>query len=122
MKKIWLVLFIIFFAHKLYSQGFIVNDFHVDVTISKDGYFDVEEKYAVNFSEDKHGLWRKIPYVYTVKDAKGDIKNISVDITNVAVPGWHYSKSFDGGFVSIKIGDADKYVNGPQEYTIKYRV
>ncbi len=121
-KKFILFCLCIVLSKLLFAQGFTVKNYHVDITISKDGYFDVEEKYDVDFSEDKHGLWRKIPYVYEVKDTDGNTKTTSVNISNISVPGWPFKKSRADGNLNIKIGDADKYVSGSQQYTIKYRV
>ena len=121
-KSIILLALSVLIAGYCCAQGFTVKNLHVEINISKDGYFDVEEKYNVDFSEDKHGLWREIPYIYVVKNTDGSEKTTSVDISNIDVPGWPFHKSFENGNVSIKVGDADKYVIGDQQYTIKYRV
>ncbi len=43
-------------------------------------------------------------------------------IENIKVPGNKFSTSKKGDYENIKIGSADKYVDGDQNYTIKYTI
>lgn len=125
-----------------YSQygPVVVTRFHVEITLNPDeGYFDVEENYHVLFNVQKHGIYRNIPLVYRLDNAQSGIakeegggsgfwsqkpEKHTIRISNVEVPG--HTDKVSGGFFSnmlnIRIGDADKYVQGPEKYTIKYRV
>lgn len=124
-----LFIFICFIACSFsgFGQGFIVDDYHVDIYINKAGYFDVVEKYEVNFTERKHGLFRNIITKYKVDNGSGGVENREVLINKVDVPNQKFTKSSrleaksDGEMV-IKIGDENKFVEGKQEYIIKYRV
>ncbi len=127
MKKILVFLFMIMGICPTFGQGFLVDDCHVEVFLNQAGYFDVIENYKVNFTEQKHGVFRKITTKYKLQDEKGWTSNRVVSITKVATPGHAFTKTSPlqarlDGQVEIKVGDPDKLVTGPQEYTIKYRV
>jgi uncharacterized membrane protein YgcG len=123
----------------LKNSPVVVTDFHVKININpEEAYFDVEETYEVLFNVKKHGIYRNIPLVYHLSenqpggDSKGENKGFwaqqpqkhRIDIDKVEVPG-HKSKVSGGrlsDMLNIRIGDAGKLVEGPQKYTIKYRV
>ncbi|MBT8275769.1 MAG: DUF2207 domain-containing protein [Bacteroidia bacterium] len=128
MKKHILTVFIALFTLSLgYAQGFIVENFTVDIYISEEGYFDVVEKYDVNFTQDKHGIYRTIQTKYDMLTSEGKKEKRTIRIDNIEVPGHKsdinnkFSRKLEG-WVKIKIGDANKYVFGPQQYEIRYRV
>ncbi len=121
-KTVLCFVFAIFFKCISFAQEFTVNSLHVDVVINKDCYFDVTEKYDVKFDDEKHGIWRAIPMNYVMKNADGTEENRWIDIYKINVPGWEYKKNRADGKVNIKVGDADKYITGRQQYTIQYRV
>lgn len=117
-----------------------VTRFHAKIVLHpKEGFFDVEENYEVLFNMKKHGIYRNIPLVYWIDNSQAGIANEEsggsgfwsqnpqkrrITISEVEVPG--HTAKISGGFLSnmlnIRIGDADKYVQGVQKYTIKYRV
>ena len=43
-------------------------------------------------------------------------------VENINVPGWNFDVSTDGDYKSIKIGSADKFVEGDQQFVITYRI
>jgi hypothetical protein len=43
-------------------------------------------------------------------------------IENISVDNWNYDISAEGGYKSIKIGSADKLIDGDQQYVIHYRL
>jgi hypothetical protein len=47
------------------AQGFTITHFHADLYLRLDGSFRVEETINVNFSEQKHGIFRAIPFRYS---------------------------------------------------------
>ncbi len=105
------------------AQDYIIDRFHSDITVNEDSSFIVKEVIDVNFSRQKHGIYREIPFKY--KDElnntiKTPLKVISV--TNGAGVKWKYNVTRQGNVISIKIGDANKYVNGIQTYIITYKV
>ncbi|MCM4166368.1 hypothetical protein KCTC52924_03301 [Arenibacter antarcticus] len=109
------------------AQDFTVNNYTVDITIHKEGYFDVVENYDLNFDVPKHGIYRTIQTKYELEDSTGTTSSRKIKIANIKVPNHKFDKPFD--FVQklqdqmeIKIGDKDINVIGPQHYKISYRV
>tara|TARA_R110002051_G_scaffold8609_3_gene35696 strand:- start:221 stop:1915 length:1695 start_codon:yes stop_codon:yes gene_type:complete len=127
MKK-FLILFTIFlFVYNGNAQDFTVTNYTVDITISKDGYFDVIENYDLNFEIPKHGIYRTIQTQYDLLNFEGEKEERKIRIRRVKVPNYKFDVPFN--FVQklrdnmeIKIGDKDVTLVGPQHYEIKYRV
>lgn len=122
MKKFIFSILFLFLSIFCFSQGFVVNKFTADITVDRDGWFDVIEKYDVNFTQYKHGLLRNIITKYKLDD--GDRK---IYISDIKVPNYKFSvtpnfiEKLDGK-LEIKIGDKNKTVYGSQHYEISYRV
>lgn len=122
MKKI-VVCFLFLFSFSIsLAQGFEVKKFTVEIIVNKDGWFDVTEKYDINFTEYKHGLFRNIITKYKLDD-----ETRKIYIEDIQVPGENFSvtpKFLEkiNGEIEIKIGDKDKTIIGPKHYEIKYRV
>lgn len=104
------------------AQGFEVNKYTVDIIVNQDGWFDVTERYDVNFTEHKHGLLRNILTKYKLDGEKRKIY-----IEDIKVPGENFSTTTKfseqiSGEIEIKIGDKNKFIIGPKHYEIRYRV
>ncbi|MCW5521209.1 DUF2207 domain-containing protein [Aureitalea sp. L0-47] len=110
-----------------YAQGFDVTKYTVDIYISEKGYFDVVEKYDVNFTQQKHGIYRTIQLKYDLLTSEGNKEKRSIEVSNIEVPG-HRAKIDNAfsrrlsRFFDIRIGDPNRLVTGPQQYEIRYRV
>lgn len=121
-----ILIFLLLFTQLLFSQGFVVKSFSSDIYLSNQGYFDVVEKYQVDFTENKHGLLRNIITGFDFKNEKGKIEKRKIYITDIKVPGENFTTSsqfsvFDNQ-LQIKIGDKDKLIFGEKNYEIRYRV
>ncbi len=118
MKKITiLTILLLVIAAGLRAQGFVIKQYEIDIDIHPDGYFDVEERIEVDFEEPHHGIYRDIPLRYNV-----DGERTSIDIDDVQVENWRDKTSRNNGNLRIRIGDPDRYVEGRQDYVIRYRV
>lgn len=125
--KIVLFVLSVFSVSAAFSQGFHVENYNVDISINEAGYFDVVENYDLVFDIAKHGIFRDIQTKYDLKTAKGNQEKRHIEISKIEVPGYDFdvSSAFSqriDGEVSIKIGDEDITLTGPQHYEIKYRV
>ena len=127
MKNIFYFLLPLLISFVGRTQDFTVKNYTVDVTLHQDGYFDVVEKYDINFEIPKHGIYRTIQTAYDLVDSTGAKSTRKIRIKNVEVPDHNFDVPFD--FVQklqdkmeIKIGDKDITVVGPQHYEISYRV
>ena len=118
---------------KLQAQEyFTIKHYDVTIKVNKDASLDIAEKIDVHFTEPRHGIIRKIPFKYQIQplapgaekaerqlESNGYTRTMVEDIK---VPGWNYDVSTDGDYKSIKIGSANKYVEGDQQYVITYRI
>ncbi len=110
------------------AQGdFTIKDYQVDITLHKNGSFDVREIIKVHFFEARHGIKRDIPLKYNVSsDASGSFMDHffphEIFLKNIHVQNHPFKSSNLGIGVQIKIGDPDQYVEGDQLYDISYTV
>jgi uncharacterized membrane protein YgcG len=127
MKRIFLFLIAIVSLSKVLAQDFTVRTYSVEIDIQEAGYFDVVERYDLNFELPKHGIYRTIQTNYDLIDADGKTGKRRIKIRNIKVPGYKFEAPFDfvqklSDKIEIKIGDPDKTLIGPQHYEISYRV
>jgi uncharacterized membrane protein YgcG len=127
MKKISLLLLLIFAQLEVFCQDFTVTTFAVDITIHEEGYFDVVEKYNIYFQDPKHGIFRDILLSYDLLTEEGKEEKRQIKLSNIEVPGYKFEapSAFEQKLsknAKIKIGDADITLEGPQQYEIRYRV
>jgi uncharacterized membrane protein len=122
------------FAHCTHAQEFFtIKRYDVSIQVNKDASLDIEESIYVNFTSERHGIYRSIPYRYQLQSLpegteKADRQLVSGGSTSIiienlrVVNGWDYKVSTQGSYKEIRIGSADKFVTGAQEYVIRYRV
>lgn len=109
------------------AQPYTIRNYDVDIYLDKTGYFDVVEKYDVDFNVDRHGIIREIITKYRFEDADGEIVDRTIGISKVKVPR-HKMKQNSAleqrtkGVRTIRIGHPKKRVFGMQHYEIRYRV
>lgn len=119
MKRFWLALSILLFGFgESQAEYFTITNFDVHVKVYKAGYFTVTETIDVEFSQQRHGIFRDIPYRYIASD--GEEKRVYFD--DITVDNRPYETNFQNGLMRIKIGDPDKFVDGKQQYQISYTV
>jgi len=106
-----------------FAQFFTIEKFHSDITIQPDASFTVTERVDVNFSQPRHGIYRDIPVRY--RDDLGHTIKTPTHVLSVTDESGKKRKaktSKKGNIVNIRIGDANRYVQGRQVYIITYRV
>lgn len=106
--------FVVTSAH---AEYYTITRFDVDVAFAADGTADFTETIEVVFSEPRHGIFRFIP----IKDEM-EGKTIERILQDVSVDGFKFTTSKENNNLVIKIGDADKYVDGTQVYRLHYHV
>ena len=133
MKKFFIFLsFVFFFQFTKAQEAFTIKHYSVDVKVNKDASLDFTEKLDIHFTEPRHGIIRKIQYQYPMEKLPAGIEKAErqmsakgftkIFIEKIKVPGHEVTVSKSGDYKSIKIGSADKLVNGDQQYVIKYQV
>lgn len=137
-KYLFSILFFLFFFLLLYAlpfslaraqeSGWIINNFHSDIIIQKDGVVAISETITVDFNAlEKHGIYRDIPYVYTQTPIQSGQKDGSTYYTEITVSKIlqdgkeaTYKVFNNGSYLRMQIGDADKTISGKHTYTIMY--
>lgn len=105
------------------ARYFEIERFHSDIEINLDGSIMVKETIDVDFTSSRHGIFREIPYKY--RNSLGDVETSRIDVISVTDGNGRKREtkvSKQGNVVNIRIGSADRYVNGYQTYVIKYKV
>ncbi|MBN1258372.1 DUF2207 domain-containing protein, partial [Candidatus Peregrinibacteria bacterium] len=96
------------------AEYFEINRMQTDVAVHENGTMAVGEMINLTFKEPRHGIYRDI-----------DTQGIKIKVTGVENQDgkpWNYAlENFDRG-TRVKIGDADKFVDGLQAYQINYDV
>ncbi len=105
------------------DEGWVIDSFASTITIGADGTLAVQEDVRVDFgSLQKHGILRTIPIRYRYDAEHDRYLKVTVDsVTDGARP-VPYTTSNDGQTYTIKIGDPNVLVSGPNRYVVTYRV
>jgi len=100
-----------------------VRAFDARVTVRENATIEVAERIEYDFEEeDRHGIFRTIPYSYQA-GTETYIANISsVLVTDGAGVPLPFDESRGNGELTVKIGDPDRTVRGVQTYVLSYVV
>ena len=100
-----------------------ITNFDTKIIINNDSSIIVQENILYNFGDsERHGIFREIPISYKARGGnyKLRISNISVSDENGNT--YNYEVTYPNEYISLKIGDADKYISGEHTYIIEYTV
>ncbi|WP_057938733.1 DUF2207 domain-containing protein [Algoriphagus resistens] len=127
MRKTLCLFLFLFVQLEVFAQDFSVTSYSVDITVHKEGCFDVIEKYNLNFEVPKHGIYRNIQTSYDLLNEDGQEETRKIKLRNIYVPGYKFDAPSKIGQrmsnnLQIKIGDAGITLEGPQQYEIRYSV
>jgi uncharacterized membrane protein len=107
------------------DTGWVITDFASDTTLNADTSVQVTETIRVDFGDlEKHGIYRTIPVKYRDRFGNNlDIRFRLVSVTDEAGKRLNVaSQTREGDDLTIKIGDPNVTVSGPQTYQIAYQV
>src|SRR4030067_1223051 len=127
MRALWVLLFTTIFLVVplpiLAQENWVINSFDSEIRILENGKVSVVETIDADFgSLQKHGIFRDLPFVYTLSEGGKRYTEVVVEqvtVGNLPVP---YETSQPGDFIELKIGDPDKTISGQQSYRIQYTV
>ena len=127
MKKFLIFCFLLLCTFTAVAQDFVVKACDVEIFINEEGYFDVVEKYDVEFSRPKHGIFRRLQIKYDLTNEENEKETRRIKIKNISVPGHKFEAPPEftqktSTNIDIKIGDPNRFVNNEQQYEIRYRV
>lgn len=129
LKQLLSCLFGFYLVLPVWSQGFTIDQYDVTLDVEKNGVIHVTEDILVNFSTQKHGIFRDIPIDYPTREDKG-LKALNrigqteyhLIIDAVEVADKEYRAFKDNGNLSIQIGSQEVYEEGQVRYLISYTV
>ncbi|HZW36551.1 MAG: DUF2207 domain-containing protein [Deltaproteobacteria bacterium] len=105
------------------GEDFTIRSFRADIEVRADSSLRIAETIEAVFHRPRHGLYRDIPFRYTDELGKKSVTPIRVvSVTDPSGAAWKYRSSRIGGILRIRIGDADRFVDGRQVYVITYTV
>lgn len=106
----------------VYAEGSIPL-FEVRITAYESGTVEVAERIVYDFgTEERHGIFRKIPYSYQASTTTYTAPISDVTVEDGAGNPLPFGEDRDNGTLTIKIGDPDHYVTGEQTYVLRYVV
>ena len=98
--------------------GYTIDDYKVNAIYHSNNTIDVKEVINVNFSSNRHGIYRNIPEtMYVNRDEK-----YKLSIKNITVLNDEYEVDYDSGNRVIQIGSEDYTIIGPHTYTLTYTI
>lgn len=100
-----------------------IERFENTIDIAADGSMRVVEHIYYNFgAEQKHGIFREIPYRYETPRGRTSIDVDDIAVTDAGGKVYETEVTRNAGIVRIKIGDPDVLVTGRNTYIISYTV
>jgi hypothetical protein len=114
-------LFFLFLTPASAQENWEIDEYNTEIAVESTGEVSIQEDIKVNFgSEEKHGIYRDIPYEYSQEN--GEIYYTEIEVEDVLQNGSkaEYELIRDNGYVRIKIGDPDVTISGENSYLISY--
>lgn len=116
-----LLLLLLFLPAPARAEDFTIRSFRSEIEVRADASLRVVETIDVIFLRPRHGLYRDLPFRFT--DELGKETTTPLRVVSVTNPGgvaWRYKVDRSGGFLRVRIGDPDRFVEGRQVYVITY--
>lgn len=122
-RKIINLLFCIFtfflFSLNCYANDYDITKYDVEIVVDGHNKYSIKENIDTYFNVSKHGIVRRIPLYNNIIRQDGIRERNRVLISNVHVNEEFASSRENNNYV-LKIGSADKTINGKHSYTISY--
>ena len=122
-RKIINLLFCIFtfflFSLNCYANDYDITKYDVEIVVDEHNKYSIKENIDTYFNVSKHGIIRRIPLYNNIIRQDGTRERNRVLISNVHVNEEFASSRENNNYV-LKIGSADKTINGKHSYTISY--
>jgi len=99
-----------------------ITSFHSDIVINQDTSLSITETIEYATTLQKHGIYRYIPISYSREGQKEVLPIRDITVRDTAGEKLTFTKSGDGVFLTLKIGDTDVTFTGSKKYVIHYLV
>ncbi|HEY7527547.1 MAG TPA: DUF2207 domain-containing protein, partial [Candidatus Deferrimicrobiaceae bacterium] len=105
------------------AEDFSITSFRADIEVRADSSLRVVETIDAFFHRPRHGIYRDIPFRYTDELGKESYTPLEVvSVADLSGTAWRHKTERSGGFLRIRIGDPDRFVEGRQVYVVTYVV
>jgi uncharacterized membrane protein len=127
MRKLFVffcLMFSVFFCFPKTVHAEEINNFRVDAVVNPDGTVKFSELIVYDFApNDRHGIYRTIPYIKTNSDGKTFKMSFdSFEVTDGKGIPYKFSQTSDSSAITLKIGDPNRTITGIHSYAITYTV
>lgn len=111
------------------KAGYEIDAYDINVNVNSNNVLEVTETIKVNFSAEKHGIYRVIPLTNKVTrtiNGKAVVKNYRSSVNKISVldgatgKAISYKATKEGDNLVLKIGDPKKTIMGSKTYVIGY--
>ena len=92
--------------------GYSITNYDVDIVVHEDNSYDVTETIDVEFTANRHGIFRSIP----IASSSG----FPAQVRNLNVEGAPFTVERDSGLVVVRIGDPNRFADAHMRYVISY--
>lgn len=117
--KIASILILLFVAFPVFAEE--IRSFDVEIKINVDSSISVAEKIAYDFGNlQRHGIYRDIPVKYKARGGNYNLRISDIFVTDESGNPLQFTVSNEGSNKRIKIGDANSFVSGENNYVINY--
>lgn len=111
------VLFLVVGSFAWGATGYDIKEMSSGIVISPEGVYQVDEHIAMDFHVPLHGFYRVLPVEYLFEDSQRE--DVRVRVTKVKASDT-FTVMREGSYITIRVGDANRTVVGPQQYGISY--
>ena len=122
-RKIINLLFCIFtfflFSLNCYANDYDITKYDVEIVVDEHNKYSIKENIDTYFNVSKHGIIRRIPLYNNIIRQDGIRERNRVLISNVHV-NEEFASYRENNNCVLKIGSADKTINGKHSYSISY--
>lgn len=124
LKKVLSVLFLLaLFLPPAMAKAEEIVSFDVTAKILEDSRVTISERIQYDFgSEERHGIFRSIPYKYNRQTDNYNLTFTDISVTDQFGSNVKFSTSKKDGEIVIKIGDPKKTISGAHTYILNYTV
>jgi len=105
------------------AAAYYIKTFDSDIRLNTDGSYEVTERIVVDFgTEQRHGIYRDIPYKYDLEEGTYTVRLKVISVTDDDGDRYKTKISKRHGYVNIRIGSPNIYVSGVKTYIIRYKI
>ncbi len=101
------------------DKEYVIDKYNVNMVVNANNTIDIEERITAYFNVSKRGIIRDIPIRNNIVRLDGTSSIVKAKIKNLSV-NKEYTTSTEGDLFKIKIGNPNIYLDGSNEYIIKY--